>query len=103
LEILAQKHDVIAIQILDEAELKLPDAGVLNLYDPETGDTLYCNTSVTSIQKAYEARVSKQQEDLTKDLAKMKVDYIMLRSMDSHIKALRTFFEQRRRRLREGR
>jgi len=36
-------------------------------------------------------------------LAKMKVDYIMLRSMDSHIKALRTFFEQRRRRLREGR
>ena len=103
LEILAQKHDVIAIQILDEAELKLPDAGVLNLYDPETGDTLYCNTSVTSIQKAYEARVSKQQEDLAKDLAKMKVDYIMLRSRDSHIKALRTFFEQRRRRLREGR
>ena len=103
LEILAQKHDVIAIQVLDEAELKLPDAGVLNLYDPETGDTLYCNTSSISLQKAYEARVSQQQENLSKELAKMKVDYILLRSKDSHIKALRTFFEQRRRRLREGR
>jgi len=59
LEILAQKHDVIAIQILDEAELKLPDAGVLNLYDPETGDTLYCNISATFIQKVYEVRVFK--------------------------------------------
>ncbi|HQM79458.1 MAG TPA: hypothetical protein PKV12_01985, partial [Candidatus Syntrophosphaera sp.] len=61
------------------------------------------NTSAKSLQNNYEVRVSKQQEKLAKDLAKIKVDYIMLRSMDSHIKALRTFFEQRRRRLREGR
>lgn len=100
LRLLAQKHDVIALQVLDEAELVLPDAGILNIRDPETGETLYVNSSHGSVRKAYEAAVKKQQQALAKDLKSMQVDHILMRNRDSQVKALRSFFEERKRRRR---
>ncbi len=100
LRLLAQKHDVIAIQVLDEAELTLPDAGILNIQDPETGETICVNSSHGSVRKAYEASVKKYQEALTKELKAMHVDHILIRNRDSQVKALRAFFEERKRRRR---
>lgn len=103
LRLLAQKHDVIAIQVLDEAELSLPDAGILNIRDPETGETLYVNSSHGSIRKAFEAGVSKYQQALAKELKAMQVDHILIRNRDSQVKALRSFFEERKKRRRAHR
>ncbi|HOH47799.1 MAG TPA: DUF58 domain-containing protein [Candidatus Syntrophosphaera sp.] len=100
LRLLAQKHDVVAVQVLDEAELSLPDAGVLNLRDPETGATLYVNSSHGSVRKAYEAGVKKRQQVLAHELKSMQVDHILIRNRDSAVKALRSFFEERKRRRR---
>ncbi|HNT52434.1 MAG TPA: DUF58 domain-containing protein [Candidatus Syntrophosphaera sp.] len=100
LQILAQKHDVIAIQVLDDAELALPEAGVLNLYDPESGETLYFNSSHPAHRKAYEVWVEKQQTELAASLRESQVDHLLIRSGDSHVKALRGFFERRRERRR---
>ncbi len=103
LKILAQKHDVIALQILDEAELKLPDAGVLALSDPETGETLYVNSSDNLTRIAFGEAVKKQQARLSASLKQMKVDHLLIRSTDSHIDSLRNFFEQRKLRWRKRR
>ncbi len=100
LRLLAQKHDVIAVQVLDEAEISLPDAGILNLIDPETGATLYINSSHGSVRKAFEAGVKKHQQALAKELKSMQVDHILIRNRDSAVKALRAFFEERKRRRR---
>jgi len=86
--------------VLDEAELSLPDAGVLNLRDPETGATLYVNSSHGSVRKAYEAGVKKRQQVLAHELKSMQVDHILIRNRDSAVKALRSFFEERKRRRR---
>ncbi len=103
LRLLAQKHDLIAVQVLDESELALPDAGILDLQDPETGETLIVNSSRAMIRKAYQASVAKHQDALVKELKSMQVDHLLLRNKDSAVKALRAFFEerQRRRRVRE--
>lgn len=100
LRLLAQKHDVIAVQVLDEAELSLPDAGILNLRDPETGATLYVNSSHGSVRRAFEAGVKKQQQALARELKSMQVDHILIRNRDSAVKALLSFFEKRKRRRR---
>lgn len=97
LRLLAQKHDVVIIQNLDDAELELPKAGVLHLGDPETGKSLYLNSSNPSIRKAYQARVKKIQQDLETELKALKVDHILIRNQDSQVRALRNFFEQRKR------
>ncbi len=101
LQLLAQKHDVIAVQVLDEAELELPSAGVLNLYDPETGATLYFNSSQAAFRQAYNMVVQRQQAELVKNLRDLKVDHLLIRSTDSHVDLLRDFFERRRQRRRE--
>ncbi len=101
LQLLAQKHDVIAVQVLDEAELELPSAGVLNLYDPETGATLYFNSSQAAFRQAYNMVVQRQQAELAKNLRDLKVDHLLIRGTDSHVDLLRDFFERRRQRRRE--
>ncbi len=97
LKILAQKHDVIAVQVLDEAELELPRAGIIALRDPETGASNYVNTSSLRIRKSYQQLVRQQQETLSNSLKQMKVDHILIRSTDSYVDILRDFFEQRKR------
>lgn len=96
LRILASKHDVIAIQVLDEAELELPRAGILSLVDPETGQTIYLNSSDERTRKAYSREVQQQQEKLLENLRQFRVDHLLLRAADSHVDALREFFERRK-------
>ncbi len=97
LRLLAQKHDVVVIQNLDDVELELPQAGVLHLGDPETGESLYLNSSNPTIRKAYEARVKKVQQDLERELKSLKAEHILIRNKDSQVRALRNFFEARKR------
>lgn len=100
LSLLAQKHDVIALQVLDDAEIELPDAGVLNLTDPESGFDLYINTSLPSLRKSYAAQVKLRQEKLAATLKQMKIDHLLIRNTDSYVDALRDFFEKRKRQIR---
>lgn len=100
LKILAQKHDVIAVQVLDEAELELPRAGVVKVRDPETGSCGYVNTSSQKVRQHYKQLVEREQNALVSRLQQMQVDHILIRGTDSYIKVLRDFFERRRRKRR---
>ena len=60
LKLLARKHDVIALRILDKAEMDLPDAGILHLHDPETGQNLTVNSSSKSVREKYLKAIQKQ-------------------------------------------
>ena len=45
LKVVNKKHDCVAIQILDPAELEFPDLGLVKVEDPETGEMLWVDTS----------------------------------------------------------
>lgn len=45
LSLLAQRHDVVAVQVLDPVEHELPDSGMLAVADAETGDQVLVDTS----------------------------------------------------------
>ncbi len=45
LSLLAQRHDVVAVQVLDPVEHELPDSGLLAVADAETGDQVLVDTS----------------------------------------------------------
>lgn len=57
---LAVRHDVLAIEVLDPRELALPDVGVLELLDPETGVLHEVQTSDRRLRERY-ARAAAQQ------------------------------------------
>ncbi|PKN72737.1 MAG: DUF58 domain-containing protein [Candidatus Cloacimonetes bacterium HGW-Cloacimonetes-3] len=95
LKILAQKHDLIAMQILDKCELELPDAGILRLHDPETGQETWVNSSDPKLRNAYKNMVQKQQTELKSFFRKCKCDYLLIKTEDSYVQALRKFFALR--------
>jgi uncharacterized protein (DUF58 family) len=96
--ILAKKHDLIALQILDESELNLPEAGVLHLRDPETGICGYINTQNKRIREAYKAQTTLHQEKLSATLKSMACDHLLFKNRDSYVDVLRAFFALRSKR-----
>ena len=44
LGLLAQRHDVVAVQLVDPREYDLPEAGLMALTDPETGEQVLVDT-----------------------------------------------------------
>jgi len=53
LKILGQKHDVTGIRIFDEREEELPNLGMVQMKDAETGKTMWVNTSSKSTRATY--------------------------------------------------
>ncbi|MBT6994950.1 MAG: DUF58 domain-containing protein [Candidatus Cloacimonetes bacterium] len=95
LKLLAKKHDVIALRILDKAELILPNAGLLNLQDSETGDFFTVNSSSRVIREKYK-KVAKQQElEIEARFKKMKIDLINLQTDRPYSIDLMKFFKFR--------
>jgi len=98
LKILATKNDVVALRVLDDSELELPDAGILSLQDPETGEEVWLNSSNPKLRKAYQEIVNTEQKNLQDFFRKCNCDYLLIRTSDSYIGALRKFFTLREKR-----
>lgn len=93
--ILAKKHDLVALQIMDDSELNLPKAGILKLRDPETGYCNYINTSDPVLRQAYKAQIELEQQKLSSAFRSMGCDHILFTSSDPYIRTLRQFFALR--------
>lgn len=92
---LAKKHDVIGIRIIDPTEIELPNAGILNLVDPETGEYFTVNSSSRRIRNQYNELALAKESELEERFKKMKVDLVTLRSDQSYVKELMKFFKKR--------
>jgi uncharacterized protein (DUF58 family) len=53
LKILGKKHDVTGIRIFDEREEELPNLGMVQMRDAETGEAIWVNTSSKFTRKAF--------------------------------------------------
>ncbi len=95
LRILANKHDLIGIQLYDQMEEQLPDIGFIQAYDLETGQLQWIDTSSSSLRKEYEARFANHLFDTKEIFRKSATDLIQLRTDHSYIEALMAFFKKR--------
>lgn len=93
------KHDLVAVQISDPAEIQLPAAGVLRLQDPETGRHVEVNTSSPAVRELYAKERAHWQSELNAFFRKHSIDVIRLTTAanEDYIPALRAFFDRRQR------
>ncbi len=97
---LAQRHDVVAIRLLDPMELDLPDLGMVPIRDAETGEQLLVDTHDAGFRKRF-ARIAAQREaDLRQSFAQAGVDTLELSTDDDLVKAVMRFTDLRKRRSR---
>ncbi len=98
LSILSQKHDVVALRVLDQAEKELPRAGILDFFDPETGENFVVNSFIAKKRKLFADLVAEKEQELDTSFKKIKVDLLTMLTSESYIKELMKFFKERARR-----
>jgi uncharacterized protein (DUF58 family) len=100
LALLAQRHEVVAVRLLDPLELELPDLGLLTIRDAETGDQLLVDTHDAGFRKRF-ARIAAQREaELRQGFVRASVDALELSTDGDLVDAIVRFAEMRKRRVR---
>ena len=92
---LGRKHDVISVVVQDSAEQDLPDMGVVDLQDPETGLILTVDTSSLEFRQTLKRQVLQQKEVRDKILRSSQVDRIDIVSNKNYFDPLISFFKKR--------
>lgn len=99
LRVLGRKHDLIAVSITDPREVVLPDVGLLELEDAETGELFLIDTGSASIRKNYEKLGASRQKNLRDMFRSMDIDQIEIYTDRDFVFDLVKFFKTRERRL----
>jgi uncharacterized protein (DUF58 family) len=99
LTIAAKKHDLVAMPVIDPREEELPDVGLVTFEDAETGAQIEINTHSRNLRDAYRTMEKDRLDGLRKLLLSRGADWVSLRTDEDYLKALRSFFERRERRL----
>ena len=95
LRIATKRHDLIAVKLFDDKEFTLPNIGLINVVDSETGETMWIDTSDKKTIRKFEDERADFTKKLVTMLLKNKVDIIDLKTDDSYVVPLRQFFKKR--------
>jgi uncharacterized protein (DUF58 family) len=100
---LAQRHDVVAVRVLDPLELALPDVGLITLRDAESGEQLQVDTHDAAFRRRFALLAAEREVALREGLARAGADTLELRTDDDLVDALLRFMDLRQRRVRTRR
>ncbi|MBD3224467.1 MAG: DUF58 domain-containing protein [Caldithrix sp.] len=99
LQVANKKHDIIAMSITDPREMSLPDVGMLELEDAETGETLLVDTSSKSVRNTFYDQTGGRFRELDSFFKSIGVDHINIKTDRSYIEPINKFFRMRAKRL----
>ncbi len=99
LSIANKRHDIIALSITDPRELELPDVGILDLEDAETGEVFAIDTASAAVRKQYKANSLRLIGERLDTFRSTNVDHIDIRTDVPYTKELYKFFRMRERRI----
>jgi uncharacterized protein (DUF58 family) len=98
LRALSARHEVLAVEIVDPRELELPDVGLLDLVDPETGRTREVNTSSSKVRARFAEAATEQRAGIAGAIRESGADHLILRTDHDWLRDLVTFVTLRRER-----
>ncbi|MBA3656845.1 MAG: DUF58 domain-containing protein, partial [Gemmatimonadaceae bacterium] len=95
LKLLAQRHDIVAITVEDPSEIDLPDIGIARLTDPESGETVYVDTSSSRVRELYATQVGAEGDSRKHLLRRLGIDQVTVSTSGNYIEPLLKFFRSR--------
>jgi uncharacterized protein (DUF58 family) len=102
LRVTARRHDVICCSLSDPRETELPDVGLLEIQDPETGELELLDTSSTFVRDAFRDNARQEQEAQAKLFRKHRIDALHLSTDRPFIEDIHKLFHQRQVRAARG-
>jgi uncharacterized protein (DUF58 family) len=97
LALLARRHDVIAVRIIDRADLELPDIGLIALEDPETRETVSV-LGTRTLRQRYERAALDLRSEWSDNCRRCGAETLEIATSDDPGLKLDEFFQRRRKR-----
>lgn len=95
LKIATGKHDVVAVRVADRREEVLPDVGIAEFEDAETGRKVWVDTSSKSVRREYRVAREERVEAIDSVLKHYKIDTALAHTGEDYVKELVKLFKKR--------
>jgi len=95
LRIARRKHDIIPIIVGDQRETEMPNVGIVELRDSETGEIVVFDTTSRRHRELYKKHASLEAENRERLFRKLKMDPIYINTGEDMVDPLRRFFHKR--------
>lgn len=95
LKVIGGKHDVIGLRIYDKMDMYLPDAGLMQVEDLESGEMKWTDSSDKMAQYNYHQYFLQQSELCKNYFKKAGADLLHIRTDEDYVKVLQQFFIKR--------
>ncbi len=99
LSVARRRHDLMPVIISDRREIMLPNVGLVELFDAETGASVVADTASRSLRGAYKQKGLATTDEQRSLFSRLEMDAIDVRTGEDFIKPLMTFFRAREARL----
>lgn len=95
LRLSSKRHSLIAIALQDRREAELPNVGLIELEDTETGERIVVDTRSAQARHLYAERTQRATAERRQTFRASQIDSIDIRTDMSYVKPLIRFFRQR--------
>ena len=95
LKIFSSKHDVTGIRIYDQTEVIIPNLGVIDINDNETGQRLTVNTGSKKVRKKYAEYYNSKRMEFAENFKMSGSGIIECNTQDDYQKKLLKYFKSR--------
>ena len=91
----ARRHDMVCVPVSDPAERELPDVGLVELEDPETGELVLVDTSSAAVRRRFAATAEAEGEELKRFFLKTGIDRLAIDTARPYVDEVRALFKRR--------
>ena len=97
LKVAGKKHDITGIKVYDKMDMQLPQAGLLEVEDAETGVVQWVDTNDYLVRNNYQQQFLSATENCKSVFLKAGCDLLHIRTDEDYVKVLKKFFIGRNR------
>ncbi len=95
LKIANRRHDLVVLRTTDPRESELPNVGLVQFVDPETGDSRWVNTGSRAVRNAFRASALKHQNRTREILRRSGVDHATISTQEGYVRPLMQLLKHR--------
>ncbi len=95
LQLAARRHDLLGIHVYDKYDKELPQAGLVQVMDAESGQMLWVDTDDKTVRKNYTVSFEKKNKYCTQVFRKSGASLLNVRTDEDYVKVLQSYFKGR--------
>lgn len=90
-----KKHDMVALQLVDDVERELPDLGIVQMENAETGEKTWVNSNSEEAKRIHRENFQRTDEILNNEMIRSGIDFCSIETDEDIIKPLVKLFKNR--------